>query len=145
MKLKQISVFLENKPGQLQIPIQALADAGISISTLCLADTQEFGILRMIVQEHERARDVLAAAGLAVNECQVLAVEVPDAPGGLQRVLQALDGQVNVEYMYAFSYASAGRALLIFRVSDPDKAAGLLAAGGINVLDSGQVFLQGAL
>lgn len=141
MKLKQLSIFLENKPDQLILPIQALARAGISISTLCLADTKEFGILRLIIEEHERAKEVLTDSGCVVNECEVLAVEVPDRPGGLAGILQAVTNeQLNLEYMYAFSFGSAGKALLVFRFDDPDKAAAVLTTRGVNVLDQATVF-----
>ena len=141
MKIKQLSVFLENKPGQLELPIKTLASAGISISTLCLADTQAFGILRLIVADHEAAKAALAAAGVVVNECEVLAIEVPDHPGGLGSILSGLEGSgVNVEYMYAFSYFSADRALLIFRFDDPDRAAAALTARGISVVAGADLF-----
>jgi hypothetical protein len=141
VKIKQLSVFLENKPGQLELPIKALAAAGISISTLCLADTQAFGILRLIAADNEGAKAALGAAGLVVNECEVLAIEVPDHPGGLESILAALEGSgVNVEYMYAFSYFSAKKALLIFRFDDPDRAAAALTGKGMNVVAKADLF-----
>ena len=132
MKLKQLSVFLENKPGQLSLPCRALADAGINITTACLADTSEFGILRLIVAEHDRAKVVLEAAGFAVNETEVLAAEVSDQPGGLSHILEALEEQqVNVEYMYAFTLKGHEQALLVFRFSKPEQAAAVLQRKGI--------------
>ncbi len=86
--LKQLSLFLENRPGQIKLPCQALGKAGIDILTLSLADTQQFGILRLIVKEWERAKRVLEEAGCVVNVTDVLAVEVPDRPGGLGEVLE---------------------------------------------------------
>ena len=141
MKIKQLSVFLENKPGQLELPIKALSEAGISISALCLADTQEFGILRLIAADHEGARAALAAAGVVVNECEVLAIEVPDHPGGLGSILAALDGAgVNVEYMYAFALGNKGRATMVFRFDQPDAAIEILKKSGASVLGSVNLF-----
>ena len=130
MKLKQLSVFLENKPGQLSAPCRVLADAGINITTACLADTSEFGILRLIIEEHDRAKQVLEQAGFAVNETEVLAVEVSDEPGGLSHILEAIESEP-VEYMYAF--ALHDRALLVFRFGDPARAAEVLQKKDIAV------------
>ena len=91
MQIRQISIFLQNQPGQLSQICRALADADINIATLSLADTSDFGIVRMIVDDHERAKDVLAAAGHAVNVTEVVAVCVPDRPGGMAGVMQVLD------------------------------------------------------
>ena len=143
MKLKQLSVFLENKPGQIVLPIEALARAGISIKTLCLADTQQFGIMRMIIEEHQRAKEVLTEAGFTVNECEVLAIEVPDRAGGLAELLASFSNEgLNLEYMYAFSCGSAGKALLVFRFDDPDRAVVVLTQKGINVIGRKAVFEQ---
>ena len=146
MKLQQLSVFLENKPGQLQLPVQALADAGISITALSLADTEEFGIMRMIVEEPLSAREVLEKAGCLVNVCEVLAVEVPDRAGGLAQILQCLHGEpVNLEYMYAFSCGTQGTALIVFRFDDPDKAVEVLTRNGVNVRERSSIFSGSAV
>jgi len=133
MRIPQLSVFLENKPGHLITPCRLLAEAGISIVTLSLADTQQFGILRLIVREWQRAREVLEAAGLAVAVTEVLAVEVLDKPGGLAELL-GLFGQaeINVEYMYAFTARLGNRAVLVFRFDDLDAAISALTRAGIN-------------
>ncbi len=141
MKLKQLAVFLENKPGQLLAPVQALADAGISILTLSLADTSDYGILRLIVEDVEKAKKVLADAGCVLSECEVLAVEVPDRPGGLAQVLAPVSGaELSLEYMYAFSFGPSGKALLVFRFDQPDKAIEILLKAGVNVLDRNTLF-----
>ena len=133
MRIPQLSVFLENKPGHLITPCRLLAEAGISIVTLSLADTHQFGILRLIVREWQRAREVLEAAGLAVAVTEVLAVEVLDKPGGLAELL-GLFGQagINVEYMYAFTARLGNRAVLVFRFDDLDAAISALTRAGIN-------------
>jgi len=133
MKIHQLSLFIENQPGHLVAPCRLLADAGINIVTLSLADTQQFGIMRLIVPDWQRARDVLQAAGLAVAVTEVLAIEVPDRAGGLADVLAVFEkAGVNVEYMYAFTSRLGDRAVLVFRFDDPDAALLALAAAKIN-------------
>lgn len=133
MKVSQLSVFLENKPGQLSIPCKALSDAGINIVTLSLADTHQFGILRLIVRDREKARQVLKDAGCVVNVTEVVAIEVADEPGGLARILAVIeDRNINLEYMYAFTYRAQDKAVLIFRFEQPDSAIEGLQAAGIS-------------
>ncbi|HOR29700.1 MAG TPA: ACT domain-containing protein [Candidatus Sumerlaeota bacterium] len=136
MKLRQLSLFLENRAGQLAPSIRLLAEAGINIKTLSLADTEQFGILHLIVSDWEKARDVLTGAGFAVNVAEVVAVEVPDRPGGLAGVLEAIGAAgLNIEYMYAFTFNRRHRAVLIFRFTEPDAALAKLAERGVAVLD----------
>ena len=136
MKIQQLSLFLENKPGRLSVPCKALSEAGVNIVTLSLADTQQFGILRLIVKEPLRARSVLEQAGCVVNVTEVVAVEVNDEPGGLARLLEVMDlRKINVEYMYAFTFrGQQDRAVLVFRFEDPDHAIAQLQSAGINVI-----------
>jgi len=141
MKIHQLSLFLENKPGRLIEPCRLLAGAGIDMRTLTLADTAQFGILRMIVSDWERARTLLNEAGFVANIVEVVAVEVPDRPGGLAEILELFHGtEVNIEYMYAFPTGSVDRAVLIFRFDKPDDAIARLQGAGINVLESVQVY-----
>jgi hypothetical protein len=137
MKIQQLSVFVENSPGHLRAPCRLLADAGVNLTTLSLADTQQFGILRLIVRDWQRAKAVLEAAGFAVNTVEVVAVEVPDRPGGLADVLQVIErAKVNVEYMYAFAEKRDDKAVLIFRFDDPDAAIRALQNSEINVVSN---------
>ena len=137
MKIKQLSLFLENKPGHLSSACQTLADAGVNILTLSLADTQQFGILRLIVRDWERARSVLEQAGYVVNVADVLATEVDDRPGGLMAILKILEeAQVNVEYMYAFTFRNADKAIMFFRFDNIERAIQVLEEKKINVLGS---------
>jgi hypothetical protein len=141
MKIQQLSLFAENKPGHILGPCRLLAREGIDLRALSLADTQRFGILRMIVSDSHKAKALLEAAGHVVKVTEVLAVEVPDRPGGLVGVLEAFEGtQINIEYMYAFPYRKGETAILIFRFDDPDAAIGRLRAAGIHVLESGEVY-----
>jgi hypothetical protein len=141
MKIHQLSLFLENKPGQMGEPCRLLAAAGIDIRTLTLADTERFGILRVIVSDWQAARTLLDGAGYVVNVAEVVAVEVPDRPGGLAGLLDLFeDSGVNIEYMYAFTSGRAGRAVLIFRFDRPDAAIEHLRMRGVNVLADVEVY-----
>lgn len=141
MKIHQLSLFLENKPGHLSSICRALADAGINIATASLADTQQFGILRLIVEQWERAQTILEDAGFVVNVTDVVATEVADRPGGMADILQPLDdSDINVEYMYAFTSRCGTRAGLVFRFDKPDEAIELLTAADRNVLGSVDLF-----
>lgn len=141
MKIQQLSVFVENKPGRLRPPCDALAAAGINLVTLSLADTRQYGILRMIVSDWQRAKAVLEQSGYSVNVCEVLAVAVPDRPGGLAGVLAAMeDAGINVEYMYAFSEKHDDRAVLVFRVENPDAAIAALSQAGVTVVSNVDLF-----
>ena len=140
MKIHQISLFAENKPGHIAAPARLLALEGIDIRSLYLADTQQYGILRMIVSDWRKAAGILEANGFAAKVTEVLAVEVPDRPGGLADVLEALDGTgINIEYMYAFPYTRGDQAILIFRFNDPDAAIAQLQTAGINLLASDEL------
>jgi hypothetical protein len=135
MTMKQLSVFLENKPGSLSEPCRLLAKAGINIQTFSLADTQEFGILRLIVEDSDKARRLLQRHGFAVKITKVVALDVPDQPGGLAAILDALDGSgINVKYAYAMTTRSATACVLIFCFDDPETAIGILKKKGFNVV-----------
>ena len=135
MRIKQLSVFLENKAGQLARVTRVLGDNGINIRALSLADTSDFGIIRLIVNDVEKAQSALRASGFICLVNDVTPVEAEDEPGGLARVLEALEGRgINVEYMYAYSEANRGNAALIFRFDDPDTAVQCLQEAGISLL-----------
>jgi hypothetical protein len=130
-------LFLENKPGQMIQPCRLLAEAGIGIHTLTLADTQRFGILRLIVADWEQARGILEQSGYLVNVTEVVAVEVADRPGGLAGLLDLFETTgINIEYMYAFTFGREDKAVLVFRFDQPDAAIALLCARGINVVQN---------
>jgi hypothetical protein len=141
MKINQLSVFLENKPGRLSEPCKLLAEAGINIVTLSLADTQQFGILRLIARDWQKAKKVLEDGGCVVKVTEVVATEVEDRPGGLARILAVIEqARVNIEYMYAFTFRSQDKAVLVFRFDDPEKALEALKAKGINVLGGVELY-----
>jgi hypothetical protein len=140
MKIHQLSLFLENQPGQIVEPCRILARAGIDIRTLTLADTQRFGILRLVLSDWQAGAKALREAGYVTNVTEVVAVEVPDRPGGLAGLLELLDGSgLNIEYMYAFTFGRGDKAVMIFRFNDPDRAIELLQKRGITVVESVEV------
>jgi hypothetical protein len=145
MMIRQLSLFLENRSGQLRIPCKVLGDAGIDILTMSLADTQQFGILRLIVKDWEKAKQLLEGAGVVVNVTDVLAVDVPDRPGGLATVLESFEkAGLGIEYMYALAAArERGKfATLVFRLGDPERASRLLRDAGVKLLTSAELFAR---
>ncbi|MGI9861551.1 ACT domain-containing protein [Moorella naiadis] len=141
MKIKQISVFLENKSGRLAAVTRLLAGQGINIRAVSIADTSDFGILRLIVDNPDRAYAELKAASFTVSLTEVLGVEMPDRPGGLSSILAILEEKgINIEYLYAFIGKGDNGALVIFRVEELDAAIEVLRARGINVLDGEKIY-----
>lgn len=142
MKTEQLSVFLENKAGRLAEVTRTLHDAGINIRALSLADTSDFGILRLIVCDYERAKTILKEKGFTIGRTAVVAVEVEDKPGGLDAILRLLaETTINVEYMYAFVQKNTNNATLIFRFDKIDQAIELLTANNIRII-SGETLYQ---
>ncbi len=141
MKLKQLSLFLENKPGALSRPVKLLAKAKFNILTLTLADTQQYGILRFVVRDWQNAKKLLEDSGFVVKVTDMVAIEVADKPGGLADILVAVEkARVNLEYMYGFTLKSEGKGLLAFRFDDPDTAIAALQKDGINPVGSVELF-----
>ncbi len=137
MKIPQISVFLENRSGRLEGVLGILASIGANIRALSLADTNDFGILRLIVDRPDDCAAALKAARCTVVVTDVLAVEVPDCPGGLRSILAVLaDKGINVEYMYAFVARKTEKAIVIFRFEDADAAIAALRDAAISVLSA---------
>ncbi|NLI33926.1 MAG: ACT domain-containing protein [Deltaproteobacteria bacterium] len=141
MHVEQISVFLENKAGRLCEVTRILAESGINIRALSLADTSDFGILRLIVNDNDKAREVLKERGFTVGKTEVVAVEVDDRPGGLHRILDILfRSNVNVEYMYAFVQQSGDNAVIIFRFDNPEEAVNILQKNGVTVIGGEKLY-----
>ena len=137
MSMKQISVFVENKPGALYALTAVLAQGQIDMRALSLAETKDFGIVRLIVNDLYKTTTLLKDAGYVHSLTPVVGVAIPDVPGGLNRVLQVLtDAKVNVEYMYAFlGGKDVDHAYMIFRVEDNEKAAAALSSRGIRIVE----------
>ena len=135
MKVSQISVFLENKSGRLADVTRTLAQNKINIRALSIADTIDYGLLRMIVNDPVLATRVLADEGFTVAQTEVLAIEVPDRPGGLAGIIDMLAARgLNIEYMYAFVGRSGEHAIVIFRIDPVDEAIEALRGGGARIL-----------
>jgi hypothetical protein len=132
--IKQISIFVENKPGRMAGVAKALGDAGVNIRALTIAEAGDFGVVRMVVDDTERGYTALREKGFMVSETDVLAVEIKDVPGGLYEIVNSLGmNNINVEYAYAFVTAKAERAMLILRVDDVKRAAEVLSEAGVRV------------
>ena len=139
--LRQISVFLDNKKGRLAIATKLLGDRGIDLVALSIADTTDFGIMRCLVDRPDEAIAVLSENGFTASTTEVLAVQVPDVPGGLAHVLQIIDDAgINVEYLYSFVRSPNDNALILFRVDDTEKCQKLFAENGIVTLTDEQVY-----
>ncbi len=135
MRLKQISVFLENKKGRLQDVCSLLGSNGINMRALTIAETESFGVLRMVVDKSDQAIDLLRKNDFAANVTDVVAVEVEDKPGGLAGILKIIsDNDVNIEYMYGFVEKFSDKALLVFRFEDTDHAQRILNENGVSIV-----------
>ncbi len=141
MKVEQIAIFLENRSGRLAEITGILAEKGINIRAMSLADTSDFGILRLIVNDANTARTVLKEKGFTVGTTNVVVVEVQDKPGGLAHVLQIIkDAKLNIEYMYAFTQKSGQTGLIIFRFEKVDAAIEVLNKAGMKMLSGEEVY-----
>jgi len=136
MNVEQISIFLANKSGRLAEVMGVLYEAGINIRALYLADTADFGILRLIVNDTEKACKALKENGFTVEKTKVIAIEVPDKPGGLSSILDTIkDEGINVEYMYAFVEKSGENAIVIFRFDELEKSVNVLRKAGVKIME----------
>lgn len=141
MRVEQISVFLENKAGRLAEVTAILSEAGVNVRALSVADTSDFGVLRLIVDDNTNAEKALKDNGFSVGKTNVVAVEVEDRPGGLHRILDLLNkAGINVEYMYSMVTQSNGNAVLIFRFDNTDGALELLGENNIPVINGNTVY-----
>ncbi len=141
MLIKQLSVFLENKPGRLCAAIDELSKNGVNISALSLADTSEFGILRLIVDDPHKAKQALTDSGVVVCVNSVVAVAMDDAPGGAGEILHTLaDAGLNVEYMYACVGKVSGKALMVIRVDDENAAEKALTDHGFSKINPADIY-----
>ena len=139
MAIQQLSVFVENQKGKLLGTVKALADAGINIRAMSIADTKDFGILRLITSDNQKAMEVLADESI-VNTTMVIAAKMEDRAGALYQVLQILsDAQINIEYLYAFTASEDFGAYVVFRVSDAAAAQEILNANGVATLDDADI------
>lgn len=137
MKLKQISIFLENAPGRLYAATQALGEAGLNLRSLSICDVSGFGVLRILVSDVDKARQVIMEKQFPARIDEVVAAEIVDTPGSLAKVLKVLmEHKINVDYMYALAGTSSGKAVMVFSFSDNDQAIQLLLHNQIKILDA---------
>ena len=135
MTINQLSIFVENKAGTVAQITKSIAKAGVSIRALSVADTQEFGILRLIVSDVEKAKAALSESECVVSVTKVIGVEIPDVAGGLSEVLELMsENSINVEYLYAFITISGKHAYVVLRVEDNDKAEKILTQKGVKLV-----------
>jgi len=140
MKITQISVFLENRKGRLYEVCSLLGGNRINIRALTIAETESFGVLRIVVDRPDEAIELLRRHNITANITQVVVVEVKDQPGGLAEVLRILaTNDLNVEYMYGFVEKAGDNALMVFRLEDPDRATKVLAANGVRVVTANEI------
>ncbi|MDR0443859.1 MAG: ACT domain-containing protein [Treponema sp.] len=136
MEIKQISVFLENTTGRLSEVTKTLARAGINLRAISIADTADFGILRLIVDKTAEAVNALNTAGFTTRQTDVAAVEIEDVPGSLARLMELFQqSQVNIEYLYASLEGTAGKAVVIFKLEDHIKGLKILSDNGLTMAD----------
>lgn len=141
MLINQLSVFVENKPGRLAAVIEALGKNNVNMSALSLADTSEYGILRVIVDNPDAAAEILKGIGVIVKVTKVLAISMDDTPGGLSKILDIfLKNEINVDYMYAFVGKTEKKAVMVVKVSDAKKAEEALQKAGVATLDVGETY-----
>lgn len=140
MGIRQLSVFVENKKGSLHEITDALSKEGIDLRSMCVADTNDFGIVRIITNEPERAAEILKSQGHAANVREITAFAVPDTPGGLAKALNILENNgVNIEYMYALVTSEAGKAYTVMRTDDNEITESILRKNGIEILDESHI------
>jgi hypothetical protein len=141
MTVEQITIFLENESGRLAEVATLLGEAGVNIRALTLADSADFGFLRLIVDDTRKAKDVLNDAGFTVDRTEVVGIAIPDRPGGLAEILNTVKAhRVNVEYMYAFVQKSSINAVVIFRFDDLPRAVECLRMAGIRILTGEEIY-----
>ena len=141
MKIKQLSIFLQNRMGSLSKPLEVLSNANVNIRAMCMADTSEFGILRLVVDNPEKGKEALEESGFLVKITEIIGVEMNDTPGGLTNVLNIIkDNEIDLEYLYAFTHEKEGKAILLLHSDDIDRLISVLKDSDITVVQSDEVY-----
>ena len=141
MKIKQLSIFLQNKMGSLAKPLEVLTVADVNIRAMCMADTSEFGILRLVVDNPEKGKEALEQNNFLVKMTEIIGVEMNDTPGGLTSVLKTIrDNNIDLEYLYAFTHDKADKAILLLHADDIDKLIEVLQNSNITIVPSEEVY-----
>jgi len=141
MKIKQLSIFLQNRMGSLSKPLEVLTVANINIRAMCMADTSEFGILRLVVDDPEKGKEALEENNFLIKITEIIGVEMNDTPGGLTTVLDIIkDNLIDLEYLYAFSHDKEGKAILLLHADDIDKLISVLQENNILLVSAEEVY-----
>ncbi|WP_407411170.1 acetolactate synthase [Methanobrevibacter sp.] len=141
MKIKQLSIFLQNRMGSLAKPLEVLTVANVNIRAMCMADTSEFGILRLVVDDPEKGKEALEENNFLVKITEIIGVEMNDTPGGLTTVLDIIkDNLIDLEYLYAFTHDKAGKAILLLHSDDIDKLIDVLTKNNITIVSADEVY-----
>ena len=141
MKIKQLSIFLQNRMGSLSKPLEVLTFANVNIRAMCMADTSEFGILRLVVDDPIKGKEALEENNYLVKITEIIAVEMNDTPGGLTTVLRAIKNSlIDLEYLYAFSHEKEGKAILLLHSDDIDRLIEILTAHGFTIVPAEEVY-----
>ena len=141
MKIKQLSIFLQNRMGSLSKPLEVLSQAGVNIRAMCMADTSEFGILRLVVDDPLKGKEALEAESFLVKITDIIGVEMNDTPGGLTSVLKVIkDNGIDLEYLYAFTHEKEGKAILLLHADDIDNLISVLKANDVPIVLSKEVY-----
>jgi hypothetical protein len=140
MKIKQLSIFLQNRMGSLSKPLEVLTVANVNIRAMCMADTSEFGILRLVVDDPVKGKEALEQNNFLVKITDIIGVEMNDSPGGLTTVLRIIkDNLIDLEYLYAFSHEKEGKAILLLHADDIDRLIEILTANNITIVPAAEV------
>ena len=141
MKIKQLSIFLQNRMGSLSKPLEGLTVANVNIRAMCMADTSEFGILRLVVDDPVKGKEALEQNNFLVKITDIIGVEMNDSPGGLTTVLRIIkDNLIDLEYLYAFSHEKEGKAILLLHADDIDRLIEILTANNITIVPAAEVY-----
>jgi hypothetical protein len=141
MKIKQLSIFLQNRMGSLSKPLEVLSEADVNIRAMCMADTSEFGILRLVVDNPEKGKEVLEEHNFLVKITDIIGVEMCDAPGGLTSVLKIIkDNEIDLEYLYAFTHDKKNKAILLLHADELDRLISSLESNGITIVSADEVY-----
>lgn len=141
MKIKQLSIFLQNKMGSLAKPLEVLTVADVNIRAMCMADTSEFGILRLVVDDPIKGKEALEENNFLVKITDIIGIEMNDTPGGLTSVLDVIrDNLIDLEYLYAFSHKKEDKAILLLHAEDIDKLIDVLSKNNITIVSSEEVY-----
>ena len=141
MKIKQLSIFLQNRMGSLSKPLEVLSDADVNIRAMCMADTSEFGILRLVVDNPKKGKEALEENNFLVKITDIIGVEMNDAPGGLTSVLKIVkDNDIDLEYLYAFTHDKAGKAILLIHAENIDNLINILEKNNVTIISADEVY-----